>query len=305
MRSLLVIAAVAAAAAVVAAGAVAVVNGVPDGNGHPNVGELLAQQAFPDGTFSQCTGTLIAPKVFLTAEHCDEGVSRVSVTFEPTYVPGKSKTYSGTWVADPNYNKSFGDAQDLAVVLLDRAPVGITPAGLPTLGEFDWLGNGAVLTSVGYGAQSVTSDKGGHTLHFQDTRFVTTGTVSSLPSTGCTRRRTRSRATAAAATATRGGRSSPGSAAWRSTSWSRPTSPATRIAARPTSAIASTRRRRAPSSEVSRPCRKPLQSQVVSTPTTSRTASADFPSASRSASSRSTSRICSMPERPSFTGTPM
>jgi len=180
MRSLLVIAAVAAAAAVVAAGAVAVVNGVPDGNGHPNVGELLAQQAFPDGTFSQCTGTLIAPKVFLTAEHCDEGVSRVSVTFEPTYVPGKSKTYSGTWVADPNYNKSFGDAQDLAVVLLDRAPVGITPASLPPLGEFDWLGNGAVLTSVGYGAQSVTSDKGGHTLHFQDTRYVTTGTVSSL-----------------------------------------------------------------------------------------------------------------------------
>ena len=180
MRSLLVIASATAAAAVVAAGALAVTNGVPDGDGHPSVGELLAQQAFSDGTWSQCTGALIAPKVFLTAEHCDEGVSRVSVTFESTYVPGKSKTYSGTWVGDPDYNQSFGDAHDLAVVLLDRAPIGITPASLPTLGEFDWLGNGAVLTSVGYGAQSVTSDKGGHTLHFQDVRYVTTGTVSSL-----------------------------------------------------------------------------------------------------------------------------
>ena len=46
----------------------------PDGNGHPYVGALLAQQAFSDGTWEECSGTLIAPKVFLTAEHCDEGV---------------------------------------------------------------------------------------------------------------------------------------------------------------------------------------------------------------------------------------
>ena len=55
---------------------------VPDGSGHPEVGALLAQQAFSDGTWEECSGTLIAPRVFLTAAHCDEGVSRVAVTFD-------------------------------------------------------------------------------------------------------------------------------------------------------------------------------------------------------------------------------
>lgn len=39
----------------------AITNGVPDGIGHPEVGALLAQQAFPDGTWEECSGTLIAP----------------------------------------------------------------------------------------------------------------------------------------------------------------------------------------------------------------------------------------------------
>ena len=70
---------------VFAAGTAAITYGVPDGNGHPEVGALLAQHAFSDGTWEECTGTLIAPRVFLTAEHCDEGVSRVAVTFDSTY----------------------------------------------------------------------------------------------------------------------------------------------------------------------------------------------------------------------------
>jgi len=54
---------------IVVGGALAITNGQPDGNGHPEVGALLAQQAFSDGTWEECTGTLIAPRVFLTAEH--------------------------------------------------------------------------------------------------------------------------------------------------------------------------------------------------------------------------------------------
>ena len=46
-------------------------------------------------------------------------------------------------------------------------------------------------------------------------------------------------------------------------------------------------------------------SYALRTATTSRTASALLPSAACSASSRSTSRICSIPFEPSFTGTPM
>ena len=76
----------AAAAAVVvlalSSSAGAITNGVPDGNGHPEVGALLAPVAFSDGTWAECTGTLISPTVFLTAAHCDEGLTRVAVTFD-------------------------------------------------------------------------------------------------------------------------------------------------------------------------------------------------------------------------------
>ena len=81
----IVLAAAAAMALAFAGTALAITNGEPDGNGHPEVGALLAQQAFSDGTWEECTGTLISPTVFLTAAHCDEGVSRVAVTFDSSY----------------------------------------------------------------------------------------------------------------------------------------------------------------------------------------------------------------------------
>src|SRR5690242_9899234 len=112
-------------------GAGAITNGGPDGNGHPYVGALLAQQAFSDGTWEECSGTLIAPRVFLTAEHCDEGVSRVAVTFDSSYDAATGTTYWGTWHGDPQYSNATGDPHDIAVVVLDKAVKGITPARLP------------------------------------------------------------------------------------------------------------------------------------------------------------------------------
>jgi V8-like Glu-specific endopeptidase len=175
------IGAVAAATALVCAGVAAgITNGEPDGSGHPYVGALLAQQAFSDGTWEECTGTLIAPRVFLTAEHCDEGVSRVAVTFDSDYVASTGTTYWGTWHGDPAYKKSNGDPHDIAVVVLDKAPKGLTPARLPGLNQLTSLQGGDPIVSVGYGAQSVTSDHGGKTLHYQDTRFIATGSFTTL-----------------------------------------------------------------------------------------------------------------------------
>jgi V8-like Glu-specific endopeptidase len=165
---------------VLTVGAGAITNGVPDGDGHPEVGALLAQQAFSDGTWAQCTGTLIAPRVFLTAAHCDEGVSRVAVTFDTSYVFPTGTTYWGTWHADPNFRKAQGDPHDLAVVVLDEDVTGKTPARLPTAGSLSGLSGDQQFTSVGYGAQSVTNGPGGKTFHYADIRYVAVGTLNSI-----------------------------------------------------------------------------------------------------------------------------
>jgi V8-like Glu-specific endopeptidase len=169
------------AACSIVGGALAITNGQPDGNGHPEVGALLAQHAFSDGTWEECTGTLIAPRVFLTAEHCDEGVSRVEVTFAATFDRATSTTYWGTWHGDPQYRKSQSDPHDIAVVVLDDAVTGVTPAQLPATGSLGSLSGSQQFTSVGYGAQAVTNGPGGKTFHYADVRNVAVGTLNSAP----------------------------------------------------------------------------------------------------------------------------
>src|SRR5690348_10647897 len=95
--------------------AAAIINGTPDNGAHPEVGALIAVTPFADGALIECSGTLIAPTVFLTAAHCDQGVSRVQVTFGEHVVGGK--TLDGTFVADPAYDQKQGDPHDIAVVL--------------------------------------------------------------------------------------------------------------------------------------------------------------------------------------------
>ena len=123
----------------VAGAALAITYGSPDGNGHPSVGALLAPTPYSDGTWATCTGTLIAPKVFLTAAHCDQGVARVAVTFDSSYNASTGTSYWGTWNADPAFTKAQGDPHDLAVVVLDDAVNGITPRACrrptPSLGS--------------------------------------------------------------------------------------------------------------------------------------------------------------------------
>lgn len=161
--------------------ALAITNGEPDGSRHPEVGALLATEAFPDGTWAECTGTLIAPNVFLTAAHCDLGVARVEVTFASTFDRARSTTYWGAWHADPAYNKSQSDPHDIAVVILDKAVRSITPARLPAANSLAGLSAGTQFTSVGYGAFAPTNGPGGKTYDYDDVRYVSAGTLSSVP----------------------------------------------------------------------------------------------------------------------------
>jgi hypothetical protein len=150
----------------------AVVYGQPDGDDHPNVGALLAPQAYSDGTWASCTGTLISPTVFLTAAHCDWGLSRMAVTFDSEYNAATGTTHWGTWHADPRFRGAQSDPYDIAVVVLDES-VGVTPAALPEQNSLSNLPRNQGFTSVGYGAQSVTIDHG-PTFHYADIRYAAT-----------------------------------------------------------------------------------------------------------------------------------
>jgi V8-like Glu-specific endopeptidase len=170
--------AAALASLVLAAPAGAITFGTADGTGHPNVGGLVAGQAYSDGTWIYCSGTLISPTVFLTAAHCVEG-ARVRVSFSSAYQDG-DKTYTGTWHADPAYNQSQSDPHDIAVVVLDKAVKGIAPAQLPKADSLSKLSASQQFTSVGYGAYAVTNQPGGHQYLYNDVRGVATGTLNSI-----------------------------------------------------------------------------------------------------------------------------
>jgi secreted trypsin-like serine protease len=157
----------------------AITYGVPDGNGHPNVGGLVYPQAFSDGTWLYCSGTLISPTVFLTAAHCDIGSSRVTVTFDSAYQDG-DKTFVGTWHADPQYGHDQSDPHDLAVVVFDKPIKGIAPALLPAAGSLSNLPGNQQITAVGYGAYEVTNQPGGHRYLYNDVRGMAVGMLNSI-----------------------------------------------------------------------------------------------------------------------------
>jgi Trypsin len=175
----------AALIALAAAPASAITNGVPDGNGHPEVGALIADQVFSDGTWAYCSGTLIAPTVVVTAAHCgDPGQTTARVSFSSQYHDGDT-LYVGRYIPDPRYRGAQSDPFDIAVVVFASPVPGITPARLPAAGLLDRLKAdgtlaGAAFTSVGYGSLLPVNGPGGKTYTYTDTRNVASGSLNSL-----------------------------------------------------------------------------------------------------------------------------
>ncbi|MGW0804106.1 trypsin-like serine protease [Nonomuraea sp. NPDC002799] len=140
--------------------AAAITNGSADGNAHPEVGALIADEAYSDGTWSYCTGTLISPTVFLTAAHCGEPKQKTAhVSFADKYEAG-AKLYTGRYLADPRY-RDKADLHDMAVVVFDTPVTDIKPAQLPTPGLLDDLKADGKLrttqfTPVGFGMMRAT-----------------------------------------------------------------------------------------------------------------------------------------------------
>ena len=157
----------------------AITGGVADGNGHPNVGGLVNDTQYSDGTWIYCSGTLISPTIFLTAAHCGDDNTRVRVTFDTAYKAG-DPIFSGTFHADPLYSQVQSDPHDIAVVNLDKPIKNIQPAVLPKAGSLSNLSSTQTFTSVGYGAYDVVSAPGGHVYLYDDVRMAAVGTLNSI-----------------------------------------------------------------------------------------------------------------------------
>jgi secreted trypsin-like serine protease len=167
--------------------AFAITYGQPDGNRHPNVGAMIRLRS--DGQFRiLCSGSLIAPRVFLTASHCtrfleDQGISDVWVTFDSKFTQ-QSKLIHGTMHSNPLYNQSQSDTGDIAVITLDKAvttePVQLPPAGLLDRMKASGTLNGTRFTSVGYGVQEPQPGPGGITNPFPMERWFSVGEFNAL-----------------------------------------------------------------------------------------------------------------------------
>ncbi|MHC2998403.1 S1 family peptidase [Microbacterium sp. HJ5] len=186
MRHKALVAAVAALALIGlgSAPAQAVTDGVPDGNGHPEVGLMVAQTE--DGVPQwRCSGTLISPTVYLTAGHCTFGAEHVELWFQSDLEPNPASfgypytgEVSGTAYTHPQYDDDLFYLYDLGVVVLDE-PILLDEYGeLPTLDQLDAYANktkkDAWFTAVGYGLQKSFPDAASWKDSALKTRMVST-----------------------------------------------------------------------------------------------------------------------------------
>lgn len=155
-------------------------------NSFPNVGAFIVKSPTTGRIYPICSGTLIAPDVFLTASHCTVYFDLVLaprgftawVSFDSPIPFGELTTRRTKLIAveqvvtNPYYNQAQSDPGDIAVLVVSpRGTRGITPAVLPTQGLLDQLAaqNGlkdTVYTAVGYGVQNRVV--GGGVPYFQD-----------------------------------------------------------------------------------------------------------------------------------------
>ena len=142
--------------------------GAVDGNAHPAV-VLIVMDIAGEPAF-RCSGTLIAPKVVLTAGHCagEPGEFSGLRIFTESDVEngnnnfpfrGPNSVEAAEWHAHPLFTESAFFRHDVGVILLTKAVK--LPADqygrLPTENQLDVLqpSSSTVFTAVGYGLQKI------------------------------------------------------------------------------------------------------------------------------------------------------
>ncbi|TFC91256.1 MULTISPECIES: trypsin-like serine protease [Cryobacterium] len=166
MRHKTLTATVAALALVILAASPAygITDGAPDGDDHPYVGLMVAQDA-AGAPLTRCSGTLISPTVFLTAGHCTFGASHVEIWFQADLEPDPAAfgypftgQAGGSPYTHPQYDDTAFQLFDLGLVVLDDPVVLPIYGALPALDQLDAFSasgkKGATFSAVGYGLQT-------------------------------------------------------------------------------------------------------------------------------------------------------
>jgi len=148
----------------------AVTDGVPDGNRHPYVGLMVAQDASGNPLW-RCSGTLLSSTVFLTAGHCTESpAAHAEIWFDadvesgipangyPNHGQAGGKTYT-----HPDFNPGAFFLRDVGIVVLSKPYRTSQYGALPTLNQLDALATqrgqqDVTFTAVGYGLQESFPD---------------------------------------------------------------------------------------------------------------------------------------------------
>jgi secreted trypsin-like serine protease len=161
-KTLTLLAVLAAALAIGIGPANAITDGTLDGNAHPYVGLMVAQDAKGNPLW-RCSGTLIAPKLFLTAGHCTEApAAKAQIWFASDVesgIPGNGYPFTGEvggkTYTHPAYDANAFFLRDLGVVVLKSDVTDKGYGQLPELNSLDLLktGSSTRFTAVGYGLQ--------------------------------------------------------------------------------------------------------------------------------------------------------
>jgi hypothetical protein len=168
----------------------AITFGRPDDGGHPSVGALVGE--FNGQRYQVCTGTLIAPTVFLTASHCLVGLEAIPmwVTFEEVIDADADHIVDlgVTLLEAPLVNRhphplfesgGANNTYDVAVIVLPEQT--ITPSGLPPAGLLDQKSiKNESFTTVGYGTVRNTKRYGPNGFEVGTERMLATQTVNSV-----------------------------------------------------------------------------------------------------------------------------
>jgi V8-like Glu-specific endopeptidase len=162
----------------------AVTDGELDGEGHPYVGLMVAQDEEGNPLW-RCSGTLLSPTLFLTAGHCTEPpAAHVEIWFDSDVESGipangypNDGDAGGTPYTHPQYDPNAFYLYDLGVVVLDE-PYDLDQYGaLPELNELDQYAtrrgqNKVTFTAVGYGLQESFPDAASWKENNQRVRMV-------------------------------------------------------------------------------------------------------------------------------------